>query len=296
MNTLVTVCITTYNRKTLLPLTLKSVLNQTYKNIEIIIVDDYSMDGTQELVENELLKLDNRIKYIRHDKNYGLAMARNTAIKNAKGKYFTFCDDDDEWKPNFIEEFVKVAENYDDNWCFSSGFNYKDSLKNIIYKGFTPPVAGQFYHLSSIKKVNGYNEEIKSGVDHDLWLRLASNDINILGIDKPLAIPNKNQQQDRMTTNYEKRLNGIKNSLEVWQPMIEINFSKNFYKFFRKNYFYYVYKGFLIKSLQIKDFKKSILFFVKLNKILFFRDIIRLLKKRILKKRYPSFFEYKGEK
>ena len=65
---LVSVIITTYNRKNQLSLTLDSILKQTYKNIEIIIIDDYSTDGTKDLIESKLLKLDNRIKYIRCDK------------------------------------------------------------------------------------------------------------------------------------------------------------------------------------------------------------------------------------
>ena len=64
-----------YNK--FLPITLKSVLKQTYKNLEIIIVDDFSDDGTDILMHDELLKLDHRIKYIRHDENKGLAHAEN---------------------------------------------------------------------------------------------------------------------------------------------------------------------------------------------------------------------------
>jgi len=89
MDSLVTVCITTYNRMDLLPKTLRSILDQTYKNIEVIIVDDCSTDGTEELILTSLLKQDSRIRYIPHKENKGLAFARNTAINNAKGKYFT---------------------------------------------------------------------------------------------------------------------------------------------------------------------------------------------------------------
>ena len=130
-NNLVSICITTYNRRELLPLTLKSILKQTYRNIEIIIVDDCSVDGTKELVEKELLKTDDRIVYIRHEVNKGLAAGRNTAIFNAKGVYFTFCDDDDEWECDFVESFVSIARNYDENWCFSCGNIYlKHGLKS----------------------------------------------------------------------------------------------------------------------------------------------------------------------
>ena len=94
-NNLVSICVTTFNRKEFLKLTLNSILAQTYKNIEVLVVDDCSNDGTKELIENKFLNIDKRIKYFRHENNKGLAVARNTAIINSKGKYFTFCDDDD---------------------------------------------------------------------------------------------------------------------------------------------------------------------------------------------------------
>ena len=250
LNNLVTICITTYNRKILLPLTLKSILNQTYKNIEVLIIDDCSNDGTRELIENELLKLDDRIKCIRHTENKGLANGRNTAINNAKGKYFTFCDDDDEWKENFIEEFVKIADIYPSDWCFYCGIIYKNflgrivnviseyegTLKQHIRDGFTPPVASQFYALESLKKVNGYNEKIKSGVDHDLWIRLAKININVKSIPTALSIPNANAKHDRMTTNYKKRIKGIKNSLLIWKADLEWLYGESFYFHFCNAY------------------------------------------------------------
>lgn len=264
MKPLVTVCITTYNRKQLLQNTLSSVFNQTYEHLEIILVDDFSVDGTRDFVKNEILQDDKRLRYIGHEVNKGLAAARNTAIFSAKGKYFTFCDDDDIWKPSFIEEFVQSAEVYNLNWCFCCGGIYIDDsgtqvnvvpvfegeLKDYIKLGYTPPVAGQFYTLDSLIKVNGYNEKVSSGVDHDLWIRLATNNLKLKCISKPLTIPNANRNLERMTLNYEKRLNGIKNSLIIWKADLEILFGNRFYfnfctayiererlKFF-KNYMY----------------------------------------------------------
>ena len=289
-NNLVTICITTYNRKELLPLTLKSILNQTYANIEVLIVDDFSTDGTKELIENELLKIDSRIKYIRHSKNSGLAVGRNSAINNANGKYFTFCDDDDEWEENFVEEFVKIADQYDDSWCFAYEREYKDSLKNIIYQGYTPPVASQFYFVKILKEIGGYNENIKSGVDHDLWLKLAAYNINIIGIPKLLALANKNALHDRMTTNEEKRIRGISASLISWKDLIEENFSMEFYEYFKRNYMYYLDKGFLVNSIKSKNLKKIFYFLFKIDKIFFIKDILK--DRSISQYKKKSFFTF----
>ena len=289
--TRVTVCIATYNRAELLPLTLKSVLNQTYTDLEIIIVDDCSTDGTKKLVETKLLKLDPRIKYIRHETNKGLATARNNAIFSATGKYFTFVDDDDEWEKDFIEEFVKTAEKFDEKWCFCCGSvhinkkcnkrklvpNFEGSLKEYIKQGFTPPVASQFYFLSSLKTIGGYNENIKSGVDHDLWLKLSFVDTNILAIDKALSKPNCNAGLNRMTTNQEKRLNGIKNSLEIWKSDIIKFYGQDFFEHFHKCYFQYTYEMFFINDLKNKNVKSAMFNFFKINNR--FKFILMLLLK-----------------
>jgi glycosyltransferase involved in cell wall biosynthesis len=242
----VSVCITTYNRKNLLPTTLESVINQTFQDTEILIIDDFSTDGTQHLITNILLQQDKRIKYIRHERNMGLAAARNTAISNASGKFFTFIDDDDQWKPTFVEEFVNLAENYNKEWCFCllpeinrARIKRKDGkLKDFILKGVTPPVASQFYFTSTLRDLGGYNENIKSGVDHDLWFSLSVKDIKIRFLDKDLAVTNKNFNEPRMTTDFPRRINRINESLKIWKDKIENNYGKEFYIHFYKAYYY----------------------------------------------------------
>ena len=103
----VSVVIPTYCRAHLLGRAIQSVLNQTYQDLEIIIVDDGSSDNTDEVVKS--LK-DERIRYIRHEKNKGATAARNTGIKAARGEYIAFQDSDDEWLPQKLEKQMKVFE------------------------------------------------------------------------------------------------------------------------------------------------------------------------------------------
>lgn len=103
-NPLVSVVVSTYNRADLIGETIKSILNQTYRNLELIIVDDGSTDNTREVVEGFG---DWRIRYIFTDNWGGPARPRNIGIKRAKGEYIAFCDDDDLWFPNKIEEQLK---------------------------------------------------------------------------------------------------------------------------------------------------------------------------------------------
>jgi glycosyltransferase involved in cell wall biosynthesis len=103
----VSVIIPTYNRAQLLSRSIQSVLNQTYQDFEIIIVDDASTDDTEEVISN----LDNeKIRYLRHEKNKGAAAARNTGIKAARGSYIAFQDSDDEWLFEKLEKQMKIFE------------------------------------------------------------------------------------------------------------------------------------------------------------------------------------------
>lgn len=105
---LVTVIIPTYNRDYVLKRALLSAISQTYQNVEILVVSDASTDTTEEIVKSIT---DPRIKYIYHEKNRGLAAARNTGIKNSAGEYITFLDDDDEWLPEKISRQIGIFKN-----------------------------------------------------------------------------------------------------------------------------------------------------------------------------------------
>jgi glycosyltransferase involved in cell wall biosynthesis len=103
----VSVIIPTYNRAHLLGRAIRSVLAQTYHDYELIVVDDGSTDNTQEIVRDFS---DDRIKYIRHDKNKGGAAARNSGIKAAAGQYIAFQDDDDVWQLGKLQKQIEAFE------------------------------------------------------------------------------------------------------------------------------------------------------------------------------------------
>ncbi|QPJ84751.1 glycosyltransferase family 2 protein [Sarcina sp. JB2] len=109
MNKLVSIIIPTYNREKLIQRSIDSVLNQTYKNIEIIIVDDNSTDNTYKVIKSYMEKY-SFIKYIKHSVNKGACVARNTGIKVAKGYYIAFLDSDDEWTENKLEKSTLIFE------------------------------------------------------------------------------------------------------------------------------------------------------------------------------------------
>lgn len=111
MNSLVSIIVPVYNSKKYIQYCINSLLNQTYRNIEVILVDDGSSDGSSEICDR-VSKSDLRVKVI-HQKNQGVCITRNNGILASEGKYITFCDNDD-WLPtDAIEKLVYSLEKSD---------------------------------------------------------------------------------------------------------------------------------------------------------------------------------------
>lgn len=110
MNLKVSVIIPTYNRANLLPRAIQSVLNQTFQDFELIVVDDGSTDNTKKIVA-EFQKKDRRIKYIWQENSGGASKPINTGLKVSQGEYIAFLEDDDEWLPEKLERQLGVFQN-----------------------------------------------------------------------------------------------------------------------------------------------------------------------------------------
>lgn len=172
-NPTVSVIIPTYNRSHLVGRAIRSVLNQTYQDFEIIVVDDGSTDSTEDVVKGFN---DGRIRYIRHDENKGAAAARNTGIKAALGKYIAFQDSDDEWWPEKLEKQVRVLENAPtqvgvvctDMWRIRRG-------KRRYWRSRTmgTAIATAAIRRECFDKVGGFDERFPRLIDVDLFIRLS---------------------------------------------------------------------------------------------------------------------------
>ncbi|ACL15990.1 glycosyltransferase family 2 protein [Methanosphaerula palustris] len=103
----VSVILPTYNRAHLLPTAIESVLNQTYRDLELIVVDDGSKDSTEEVIRTIT---DERLRYIRYEPNQGANHARNVGIQAARGPFIAFQDSDDDWFPDKLEKNMKLFE------------------------------------------------------------------------------------------------------------------------------------------------------------------------------------------
>ena len=120
-----------YNVESYVRQSLISILNQDFDNYEIIVVDDSGKDKSMNIIK-ELASshpYGNKIRIIKHEINKGLAEARNTAIKNAKGKYIYFLDSDDYITPNALSTLYSAAEKYQADVVWGS--NYKQREEKI---------------------------------------------------------------------------------------------------------------------------------------------------------------------
>ena len=192
MNPLISVVIPAFNSYGFLTTAVRSVVDQTYKNFEIIIVDDCSNDDTERVVKAFTLSNDN-IKYIKHDENKGLSEARNTGIMAAKGEFIAFLDADDIWSPRKLEyQYGKFEENpklgvvftgytlIDLNkrirreYCPPKFNNQYDFARNLLVRNIvTGSASSVMIKKECFEKVGLFDTVLKAAEDWDMWMRIA---------------------------------------------------------------------------------------------------------------------------
>ena len=210
---LVSVIIPTYKRPTLLVRAIKSVIQQTYKNIEIIIVDDESKDSTKGVVE-QLQKYSPHINiiYLSNKTSRGACFSRNKAINFANGEFITGLDDDDEFNSNRIEILLKE---YDDRFAFICSdilVQKKDAVKILKSKDiitfsdllWTNIVGSQVLVRRERLLEHLYDETLISAQDYDLWLRLVKEYGNAKRISIPLYIQHTEHDSPRISGSKER--------------------------------------------------------------------------------------------
>lgn len=181
---LVTVYITTFNRKNLLKRAIKSVQTQDYGNIEIIIVDDCSSDGTLGYLESVSRK-DSRIKIFSNKENSGACKSRNVAIENANGEFITGLDDDDFFLHNRISEFlIKWNTAKENTIALTSSILIKNTNKTKIIRRPNYVDKNQlldngnfvgsqvFTRTEYLRKIGGFDQRMPILQDYECWLRL----------------------------------------------------------------------------------------------------------------------------
>ena len=127
---MVSVLVAIYNVEDYLPRCIDSLLNQTYPDMEIILVDDCSTDSSGQICD-DYAKKDARIRVIHHQKNYGLSTVRNTGLENATGDYVQMVDGDDAFHPKMIELLLDLICNNDCDFSMCYGIRVNDTYTNV---------------------------------------------------------------------------------------------------------------------------------------------------------------------
>ena len=217
----VSVIIPTYRRSEYLLRSIKSVLNQTYKNTEIIVVDDNGIGNEFQLInERKLSELINskKIIYLKHNVNKNGAAARNTGMKIASGEYITFLDDDDFFLENRIEVLVnKLEENRECDGVYSSMiklknkqlYNYRQGYREgnllndvLCQYSFFGTGSNMFFKKNCIKIIGEFDETFFRYQDLEYMVRFFEKGFNICAVNSVLVV--KCEEDSMNVPNYER--------------------------------------------------------------------------------------------
>jgi glycosyltransferase involved in cell wall biosynthesis len=212
MNTpFISIIIPAYNGEKFLPRSIGSVLAQTYRNIELIVADDGSTDGTKKIVE-AFCKTDSRVSYRYEENSGGPARPKNFAMQYAKGEYVAYLDQDDEWAPKKLEKQMAL---FAVNSAHSSAARTGKELGLVGCDAFlahdngkvfgrykTPTIPAPFpalldrnyIHSNSsvllrrevIERVGARDEQLKYAEDWDMWIRIAAAGYRFAFVREPL--------------------------------------------------------------------------------------------------------------
>lgn len=246
MAALVSIITPTFNSANFIAATIQSVQNQTYKNWEMIVVDDGSTDNTEEIILS-LIEKDTRIQFYKLNQNSGPAVARNTGIEKAKAKYLTFIDADDIWFSGFIENSIKTIEETKIPFVFSS---YKRANENLefVYSDFIVPNKVTYFDTLKSNSVScltafidmevlgkKFMPLIRKRQDMGLWLQYLKEIPFAYGIQETQAI-----YRIRENSLSRKKLDLIKYQWQFYREVEKLSIFQSFYYLL-----HWMYRGFM---------------------------------------------------
>ena len=264
INPLVSVIIPTYNRPTYLQRAIGSTLNQTYENLEIIIIDDCSTQDISTVI-NEFQ--DNRIKYFKNTTNQGSVFSRNRGLSICTGEYVNFLDDDDEILPQKIEfQIAKFNEsNVENLGVVSCDMEYKrkdinmlkkNHLKGNIYKKLLKQYCIYGIHSMLIKKefTPKFDLNLKSSQEYDLSIKL---DIKCIFDYVPIRLAVTHTSENQISFNYRKKIDGTKYLFKKYRSEF-LRFGAKFYIYNWFRFRYLLLRYYILLKLNIGQINELI--------------------------------------
>jgi glycosyltransferase involved in cell wall biosynthesis len=230
----VSVIIPTHNRAGLIGRAVRSALTQTFSDLEVLVIDDASKDGTGETV---LGISDPRVRYLRHETNRGVSVARNTALSAASGQFIAFLDDDDEWLPDKLRLQLDCIERARKsvglvttgflvaNSADSTTFEVIPSQRGWLFESLLRQ--GSFNHTSTImaraecfERVGLFDDTFRYGEDFDMWLRIAREyEVDLVSTSLVRVCP----QPNGLTQDYDAKVFGREAHLNKYCDFFEHN-------------------------------------------------------------------------
>ena len=215
---LVSVVIPTQDRSTVLPRAIESVLAQSYRPLELIVVDDGSADGTPGVVRSYD---QSKVRYIRLEERRGPATARNVGIEAATGEYISFLDSDDEYLPGRTERMIEALKDASGEYigiCHGyreqspAGYSSVHAMPSRIdreqLRHENPlGISATLFETETIEAIGSFDESLATSEDYDLYVR-ASAEGPILGLRDVLSI--HHVEEDSLSQDVEKRIEGQK--------------------------------------------------------------------------------------
>ena len=229
MKELITAVITTYKRKdTILKRAIQSVLDQTWRPIELVVVNDYPEDKVlADRLGSVIEKLaeeyqDVHIRYIVLEKNSGACAARNRGLALAEGAYISFLDDDDVWKPEKLEKqyagftsdnigmvyspFLNISyQDPNDQKVMQYGTSSGELLEELLAHNIVGGTSMVMLKTECLRAIGGFDTEMQSSQDYDVWIRIAEK--YLIGF-VPDVLTIRYLTEDSITTNTKKKENG----------------------------------------------------------------------------------------
>lgn len=183
----ISIIMPTYNRSDYICEAIESALGQTYDNIELIVIDDGSTDGTRKQLEK--YSSDRRFKYMRQE-NQGQSIARNKGLKMAEGEFIAFLDSDNIWLPGKLERQVEIMnKNQSFDIFYGDGIlidekgaevsrenmsRYSGNITRHLIKDNCVSMNTTLTRKKCFDELGGMSEEVRAGDDYELWLRLST--------------------------------------------------------------------------------------------------------------------------
>jgi len=257
----VSVIIPTHNRAEFLRSAIASVLNQTFQDFEIVIIDDASKDHTQEVIANFN---DARIKVIHNQISKGAAGARNIALINTSCEYIAFLDDDDEWLPEKLKIQTCLLDNsppevggiYTYSFIKEKASGRVLSIWNYEIKEFSKEnvitTSSVLLRRECFEKCGLFDENMPTGSDYDMWIRISEKFSFDIIKD---ALVNYYIHENRLSINYGKKIRGLEILFEKHDNLFKKDL-KEYGRMYLSLGVFYCYKGELQKGR--RAFSKSI--------------------------------------